>query len=119
MPVASQKKDTDPKGNSVALCGKLPQVISMSKSIRISSELARSAESAAAISHRSPPQQIEHWAQLGRVLEPALCYSATVKVKQVGRAELDAIFQDVASAASVERTQAIIRQRSGPIESTD
>ena len=91
----------------------------MSKSIRISSELARSAESAAAISHRSPPQQIEHWAQIGRVLEPALSYSAEVKVKQVGRAELDTILDDVDSAASIQRTRKIIRQQSGRIESTD
>ncbi|MDC0314250.1 ParD-like family protein [bacterium] len=105
--------------NSIAICGKLPQNVTMSKSIRISSELAQSAETAAAVSHRSPPQQIEHWAQIGRVLEPALSYTAEVKVKQVGRADLDAILKDVESADSVQRTQAIIRQQSGSIESTD
>lgn len=91
----------------------------MSKSIRISSELATQAEKAAALAHRSPPQQIEHWAQLGRVLEPALSYSIEARVKQVGRAELDAQLDQVGAEAGVRRTQAMIRQRSGRIESID
>jgi len=91
----------------------------MSKSIRISSELATQAEKAAALAHRSPPQQIEHWAQIGRVLEPALSYSVESRVKQVGRADLDARLDQVSTEASARRTQAIIRQRSGRIESID
>lgn len=89
----------------------------MSKSIRISDELAARAEAEAAISHRSPPQQIEHWAQIGRLMEPALSYSASAKMKQLGRPELKTVLQGVESEESIRRTQAIIRKSSGTIES--
>ena len=91
----------------------------MSKSIRISDELAESAEAAAAVSHRSPPQQIEHWAQIGRVLEPALSYQTETAIKRVGRPELDAALDEIGSSAATARTQAIIRRTSGAIASTD
>jgi hypothetical protein len=91
----------------------------MSKSIRVSDELADSAEAAAAVSHRSPPQQIEHWAQIGRVLEPALSYQAESAVKRVGRPELDDVLDQVGNSDATERTQAIIRRTSGAIASTD
>jgi hypothetical protein len=91
----------------------------MSKSIRVSDELADSAEAAAAVSHRSPPQQIEHWAQIGKVLEPALSFQAESAVKRVGRPELDAVLDQVGTPEANERTQAIIRRTSGTIASTD
>ena len=91
----------------------------MSKSIRVSDELADSAEAAAAVSHRSPPQQIEHWAQIGRVLEPALSYQAESAVKRVGRPELDAVLDQVGSSEANQRTQSIIRRTSATIASTD
>ncbi|MDF1849828.1 MAG: hypothetical protein P1U85_03265 [Verrucomicrobiales bacterium] len=91
----------------------------MSKSIRISDELAEFAEAAAVESHRSPPQQIEHWAQIGRVLEPALSYRAESAVKRVGRADLDAALNEVGTPETVQRTQEMIRNTSGEIVSTD
>lgn len=91
----------------------------MSKSIRISDELAARAEQAAAVAHRSPPQQIEHWAQIGRVLEPALSYSAERKVKQARRSDLDAILDEVGTEAKIRKTQELIRRTSGSIESDD
>ncbi len=91
----------------------------MSKSIRISDELAEFAEAAAVESHRSPPQQIEHWAQIGRVLEPTLSYRAESAIKQVGRADLDAALAGVGTPEAVRRTQEIIRNTSGEIASTD
>lgn len=91
----------------------------MSKSIRISDELAASAEEAAAAAHRSPPQQIEHWAQIGRVMEPALSYRAESAIKRVGRDELDRILDRVGSAESQERTRGIVRRKTGRIASTD
>lgn len=91
----------------------------MSKSIRVSDELAGYAESAASVSHRSPPQQIEHWAQIGRVLEPALSYRAESAIKRSGRPELDAALEQVESPESIERTQTIIRRSSGSIASND
>ena len=91
----------------------------MSKSIRVSDELAELAESAAAESHRSPPQQIEHWAQIGRILEPALSYKAESAVKKCGRSDLDAVLNQVGSNKSKLRTQVIIRSTSGKIASSD
>lgn len=91
----------------------------MSKSIRVSDELAELAEASAAESHRSPPQQIEHWAQIGRVLEPALSYTAESAVKKVGRSDLDGLLNRVGSNESKLRTQEIIRSTSGKIASSD
>lgn len=91
----------------------------MSKSIRVSDELAEFAEAAAVESHRSPPQQIEHWAQIGRVLEPALSYRAESAVKRGGRADLDALLDAVGSPEAVQRTRELIRNTSGEIVSTD
>jgi predicted transcriptional regulator len=53
----------------------------MSKSIRLSDELLEQAKKSAKVFHRSPPQHIEHWAQIGRVMESALSYGAQEKVK--------------------------------------
>ena len=91
----------------------------MSKSIRIGDELAREAEAAAKLSHRSPPQQIEHWAQIGRVLEPALSYSVGKQVKQLSQVELEAVLAEVSTDDGVARSQAFIQQNSGSIESID
>jgi len=54
----------------------------MSTSIRLSDELITKAKKQADLYHRSPPQQIEHWAEIGRVLEPALSYSVETRVKE-------------------------------------
>ena len=91
----------------------------MSKSIRISDELASRAQSAAVLSHRSPPQQIEHWAQLGRILEPALSLQAVEAVKRAGRRDLDRLLDDVETQAGVQRSRKVIRRTSGSIETTD
>ena len=39
----------------------------MSVSIRLSDELVRQARFSGKIHDRSPPQQIEHWAKIGRI----------------------------------------------------
>lgn len=91
----------------------------MSKSIRISDELAARAEEAASVEHRSPPQQIEHWAQIGRILEPALSFSTANAIKRVGRSDLDAALEAVGTPEATRRTQAIIRRTSGAMVSTD
>ncbi len=43
----------------------------MAKSIRVSDDLYRLADSASASAHRSLAQQIEYWAALGRAIEAA------------------------------------------------
>ncbi len=91
----------------------------MSKSIRVSDELAEHAETAAAVSHRSPPQQIEHWAQIGRVMESALSYEVNAAVKKVGRKELDAVLHRVGTSQGKERAQEVIRRTSGEMVSSD
>ena len=90
----------------------------MSKSIRVSDELAALAEKAAALGHRSPPQQVEHWAQIGRIVEPALSFDATSKIKRADRAELDAVLAGVETPSGKRRGQAVIRRTSGSIESS-
>lgn len=91
----------------------------MSKSIRISDELAARAEEASSLEHRSPPQQIEHWAQIGRILEPALSFDAANAVKRAGRSDLDTAIDQVGTPEATNRTQAIVRRTSGAIVSTD
>lgn len=108
-----------PNGISLAVVANCHNFGGMSKSIRISDELAAHAEAAAAAFHRSPPQQIEHWAQIGRVLEPTLSYQVGTAVKRVGRSDLDAILDQIDSDESVRRVQETIRRTSGSIEAVD
>jgi hypothetical protein len=91
----------------------------MSKSIRIGDKLAAQAETASALAHRSPPQQIEHWAQIGRVLDPVLSYSAEQKIKRVSQADLDAALAAVETKDGVARGQSVIRRTGGSSESSD
>lgn len=91
----------------------------MSKSIRVSDELAEFAEAAAAESHRSPLQQIEHWAQIERVLEPAPSFPMESAVRPAGRKELNASLDRVGTPEGIERDQEIIRRTTGQIASTD
>ena len=91
----------------------------MSKSIRISDELAAKATEAARLFHRSPPQQVEHWAQIGQVMEAALSYPAERRVKAVSMKEIDASLQRVGSAEGTAEVHAIIERTAGSIESTD
>jgi hypothetical protein len=63
------------------------------------------AEAAAAVSHRSPTQRIEQWAQIGRVLEPALSCQAETAIKPVGQPELDALLDEIGSSEAIARTK--------------
>jgi ParD-like antitoxin of type II bacterial toxin-antitoxin system len=60
----------------------------MAKSIRISNDLYKLADSASASAHRSLAQQIEYWATLGRAIETAGV--TTVQVRQVIEGDLRA-----------------------------
>jgi|GEM_PF-723790 len=91
----------------------------MSKSIRISDDLASIAEAASVVAHRSPPQQIEHWAQIGRVMEAALSYPAQDAVKRANRSDLDTALALVNTKEGQRRAQSVIRRTTGKIESTD
>jgi hypothetical protein len=58
----------------------------MAKSIRVSDELYKLADSASASAHRSLAQQIEYWAALGRAIEAAGV--TTVQAQQVIEGDL-------------------------------
>jgi ParD-like antitoxin of type II bacterial toxin-antitoxin system len=60
----------------------------MAKSIRVSDDLYKLADSASVSAHRSLAQQIEYWAALGRAIEAA--GFSTVQVQQVIEGDLRA-----------------------------
>jgi len=90
----------------------------MSQSIRISDELAEAAKSQAELFHRSPPQQIEHWAALGRVMEVALSYPAEKKVvSAVGNKQVDEALAAVGTKKGIAKIQALVHKTSSNIVS--
>ena len=56
-----------------------------STALRIDSELYEEAKASAKLHHRTTPEQLEHWAWLGRVLESTLSVASVGKVKAVSR----------------------------------
>ena len=89
----------------------------MSQSVRLSDELVEAARRQAKLFHRSPPQQIEHWAVIGRVMKAALSYPAQEKVAAVGRPELDEALAQVGTPQGIARAQEVIRRTSDRIVS--
>jgi hypothetical protein len=88
----------------------------MSKSIRISDELLRLAKEEAERFHRSPPQQIEHWAQIGRVMEPSLSYNINAAIQTWGsKTDVDELIAGLNSEKTIQRTRQIIQNTSGKI----
>lgn len=85
----------------------------MSQSIRLNDSLIEAAKRQASLFHRSPPQQIEHWAAIGQVMEAALSYPALEKVvRAVGRKDLDQALSAVSTPAGVAKAQEVIRRTS-------
>ena len=92
----------------------------MSASIRLNDELIAAAKRQAKLFHRSPPQQIEHWAAIGRVMESALSYPAQERVAPWGSArEMDELRATVESDEGRERAKQVIRRTAGTIVSID
>jgi len=90
----------------------------MSASVRLNDELIAAAKRQAKLFHRSPPQQIEHWAAIGRVMETALSYPALEQVANaVGQPEVDAALAVVGTSEGIARAQSIIRQTSANLVS--
>jgi hypothetical protein len=101
-------------------CGKMPQFAGMSKSIRVSDELLDTAKAAGRTYHRSPPQQIEYWAKLGRVMESTLSWPVLDKVVRWGQPEdIDRLIEDVDMPEAKKRARATIRATSGRIRASD
>ena len=84
----------------------------MSRSVRLSDELFEDARKRAKIFHRSPPQQIEHWAHIGRVMEAALSFPVLEKAAWGGREDIDKLIVEVDSAAGKRRARRAIRDTS-------
>ena len=102
------------------LCGNLPQGVSVSQSIRLSDDLIEAAKRQAKLFHRSPPQQVEHWAAIGRVREAALSYPAQEKVVPWGSSQdIDELLAEVESDEGRQRAREVIRRTSGTIVSAD
>ncbi len=90
----------------------------MSQSIRLSDELIEAAKRQAKLFHRSPPQQVEHWAAIGRVMEVALSYPAQEKVAgAAGREDLDEALASVGTPEGIARAQEVIRRTSSKVVS--
>ena len=92
----------------------------MSQSLRLSDELVNEAKEKGKLFHRSPPQQIEHWAAIGRILEPALSYEVQEKVAHWGSEDdIEQLMSDVESKSGRAQTKKLIRKTSGFIAATD
>lgn len=92
----------------------------MSKSVRLSDELTEKAKRAAKIWHRTPPQQIEHWAHLGMVMESAVSYQTQAKAKKkVTREEINAALSLPGTEEGRRRAHEVIDRTSSKIVSTD
>ena len=85
----------------------------MSQSIRLNGSLIEAAKRQAALFHRSPPQQIEHWAAIGQVMEAALSSPALEKVvRAVGRKDLDQALAAAGTPDGISKAQDVIRRTS-------
>lgn len=85
----------------------------MSTSIRLSDEVVRQAKVASVKFQRSPPQQIEHWVQIGRAMEKALSYPSQEAACAWGRKdEISALIAEVDSAEGKRKAQDIIQKNS-------
>ena len=88
----------------------------MSTSVRLSDDIVKLAQTQAAVFHRSPPQQIEHWAEMGRVMESALSYETQIKVKLMAtRERLESAYQLPGTPEGILRAQHVIWKTSGPV----
>ena len=69
------------------------------------------AEKAAVMFHRSPPQQVEHWAQLGRIMETALSWTAQSNAKTASvRSQLDNALASVDTVTGRKRSRKVIQR---------
>ena len=93
----------------------------MSQSIRISDELAAVAKNQGKLFHRSPPQQIEHWAAIGRVMESALSYSTRERIfhQTAGRDDLDEALESVETPEGARRSREAALKTSARIVSRE
>jgi hypothetical protein len=85
----------------------------MGQPVKLSEKLVLDARIVGETTERSIAGQIEHWAKLGRAIEPVLRTDEVLRLKQRGEAvPLSACLTDVDTAAGRKRVQAFLA--SGP-----
>jgi hypothetical protein len=83
--------------------------------LRIDSELYQEAKASADLHHRTPPEQLEHWAWLGRVLEATLSVSSVGKVKAISRkADLSRLLAHADSEKGREKVRVSLMRTATP-----
>jgi ParD-like antitoxin of type II bacterial toxin-antitoxin system len=84
--------------------------------LRIDGGLIKEARVSGQLFHRSIPQQVEHWASLGRVLEKVLTVSSVAKVKGLHRpVKLEKALASARSSAGRKKTLALLARKKGPL----
>ena len=84
--------------------------------LRIDGELIKEARASGTVFHRSIAQQLEHWANLGKVLEGALTVRSVAHVKSLKKpADLDRLLAKAGSSAGKKRTLALLAKKKGPL----
>lgn len=91
----------------------------MSKSVRLSDELVERAKEQSKKFHRSAAQQIEHWAALGQLMEPALSFPVREKALEDITREFEEAVDQAESPETISRTQAYIREHTARIVAHD
>jgi len=84
--------------------------------LRIDGELIKEARTSGTVFHRSIAQQLEHWANLGKVLEGALTVRSVAHVKSLKQpVDLDRLLAKAGSSAGQRRTLALLAKKKGPL----
>ena len=83
--------------------------------LRIDGELIKEARVTGHVFHRSIPQQIEHWATLGKVIEAVLTVPSVAKVKALKAVDLDRALSRARSLAGKKQTLALLAKKKGPL----
>ncbi len=87
--------------------------------LRIDDGLIKEARLSGQLFHRSIPQQVEHWACLGRLLEKVLTVSSVAKVKGLHRpVRLEKALASAGSSAGRKKTLALLTRKKGPLYGT-
>lgn len=87
--------------------------------MRLSDELVNRAKEQSRKFHRSAAQQIEHWAALGQLMEPALSFPVQDRMMDDITREFDEAVDGAESAETIARTQAYIREHTARIVAHD
>jgi hypothetical protein len=84
--------------------------------MRIDGELIKEARASGTVFHRSIAQQLEHWANLGKVLESVLTVRSVAHVKSLKKpVGLDRLLARARSPEGKRRTLALLAKKKGPL----